>query len=309
MKPPGVLVNGRAGRVLRHPEIVEAIRALLPPTHVRVTHATDEIPAALDALRDAEIDTLMIVGGDGSVTGSLTPLLQRWPHECLPNLLLAAGGTVSTVAKSLGGGERPERLLARLLDGVQARVSLRPPLRLRIEDEPERFGMMFVAGAPVRFLEFYYERSRQGVWGAMHSLSAAVGSIALSGRLAQELFRESEVEILVDGQPEPPERSTILLASAVRDVGLGFKPFYTAGLHADRFHWLATNIGGRSLAWRLPWIRLAPQRALAGIPQAAARTVELQSRLPLAYSIDADFYPARRRFRIEAGPTLRFLAF
>ena len=131
---PGVLVNRRAGRVARDPELPERLRRLLPRENLRVTANLAEVEPALAALHEVGVDTLVVVGGDGSMTGTLTALLRVWPRESLPRVLLAGGGSVNTIAKSLGARGGPERLLKRLLDGhTQVHEDVRPVLRIQSE--------------------------------------------------------------------------------------------------------------------------------------------------------------------------------
>ena len=303
-----MLINGRAGRIQRRPALVERIRSQLPATQVAMTHDVSEVAPALERLRSKGVETLVVVGGDGSATGTLTPLLEVWPRESLPDLLLAGGGTVNTVAKSLGIHDSPDLVLRRLLAGAKPERSERAPIRISVEGEKERYAMIFVCGAPMRFLEFYYEHSAEGVTGATYSLLACMGSIAVNGKLARELFRPCAVVLHVDGERSTLEQATILAASAVRDVGLGFKPFLTAGETPDRFHWLASAIQARALARRIPSLRLGSRGMLSDFEHASARQVEIRLQQPLSYSLDADLFPARSAFRIEAGPILCFLS-
>ena len=46
--------------------------------------------------------TLVLVGGDGTIGGTLTPLVEKWGSEPLPRIAVVAGGTVNTIAHSLG---------------------------------------------------------------------------------------------------------------------------------------------------------------------------------------------------------------
>jgi diacylglycerol kinase family enzyme len=308
LRPPAILINARAGHVARNPAWVERLREKVPAANLRLTHNPAEVPAALEALRETEFDTLVIVGGDGSVTGTLTPLLELWPHDRLPRVLLAGGGTVNTIAKSLCLRGGPQHVLARLLRGAHHTEQTRSVLRVRVSGEKDRYGMIFVCGAPIRFLEFYYERSHQGVLGSLHSLLASVGSIAVGGQLARKLFQRFEIDVRIDGQVMELKHATILGASGVQDVGLGFKPFTMAGRDPDRFHWLATDIDGRGLGLRIPGLRLGLEGALSALDHALARSVEIRTRKRMVYSLDAELYPGKREFRIEAGPAIRFLS-
>ena len=105
------MVNANAGRARRDSGLVGRLRALLGEENVRLTRCAQDLGPALDALRDAGIGRLVLVGGDGTVGGTLTALLARWPGAELPSVLLTAGGTVNTIAKSMGSAGAPDAVL------------------------------------------------------------------------------------------------------------------------------------------------------------------------------------------------------
>ena len=76
MKPPGVIINVRAGRVVRNSGLVDRIRRQLPPENLKLTRDPGAVMPSLAALRDVGIERLVILGGDGSVTATLTTLLR-----------------------------------------------------------------------------------------------------------------------------------------------------------------------------------------------------------------------------------------
>ena len=305
---PGVVVNGRAGRVARHPALIDLIRQQLPPENVRVTQDLGEVAPALQALREVGVDTLVVVGGDGSAMGTLTPLLRVWPNENLPRVLLAGGGSVNTIAKSLGTRGRPDRVLARLLAGSNSVVEdRRPVLMIQAEGAEPVAGMIFANGAGPRFLEFYYANSGRGVSGAAYTVAASLGSVVVGGDLAHELFAPFEAEVELDGERLEPRRVTTMAAGAVRHIGLGFAPFTSAGQKPDRFHFVTMDHQGWGLFRRIPALRFGGRRALASLNHASARRVVVRTAEPMSYTVDAELFPGVTSLSIEVGPQLCFL--
>jgi diacylglycerol kinase family enzyme len=76
-----------------------------------VVDAQDEIGPALASLLDRGIDSLVIVGGDGTFPHTLTHLLRRGDPAKLPAIVPTRGGTVNTVAVGRRGA--PETLRSR----------------------------------------------------------------------------------------------------------------------------------------------------------------------------------------------------
>jgi len=308
MPHPGVLVNARARRVRRDPRLLEQLRRLLPAGYVRSSESPDEIAPAFDALRERDIDTLVIVGGDGTVGGTLTPLLARWPAEQLPALALAPGGTINTIARSLGARERPERLLRRLLDGPAPRVDTRRPLvQVRPRDGEARAGMIFANGVAVRWLRLYYQQPSLGVRSAFSTVARVVGSASVGGGLAHDLFSPAGVAIEVDGEHLELERFTVMAAASVEHIGLGFRPFRTAGRDPERFHFAVTQASASRLCIEIPTLRLGLAARLSCVHHHPARRVTLRFPEAQPWSVDADLFPPARELELSATPPLRFV--
>jgi len=308
MKPFGVIVNARAGAVRRDPGLLERLRGRLSTAQLQVTASEDEIDGALDALGAVGIDRLVVVGGDGSVGGTLTRLLDRWPDAELPALVIAPGGTVNTIARSLGARGSPERLIEKLAAGGAPRVdTLRPLVRAKAEQGETRAGMIFAAGAGVRWLRLYYEAPRQGPGPAAALVARIVGSASLRGRLATRVFEPCGVELTVDGRRLELERFTALAAASVGGIGLGFRPFLTAGRDPERFHLVITEAGPARLSVELPALRLGLGGALSCLQHHPARQVSLRFAGPEPWSIDGDVYAPTAALELSATRPLRFL--
>lgn len=303
----GVIVNLRAGAARGDPSLVDKLRALVPAERVFATRDLDEAQAALCALRGQDLALLAVVGGDGSVAGTLTALLRGWREPELPALALACGGTVNTIARSLGARGRPEAWLRRLLAAPRWHTEARPVVRVRADADAPRFGMICVAGAAVRFLERYYAAPRQGNAGAARVIAEVVASAAVGGALARGMFAPFSAEIEVDGAPLPAREHTLLGAAGVRHIGLGVAPFRHAGRDPQRIHFLATSAGALRIAAELPALRLGSSPTGSCLRHFAAREVAVRGREPLRWSLDAELFAPARALEIGAGPALRFV--
>ena len=305
-RAPGVLVNLGAGRVRRDPGLVPRIRHRLPAGAVRATGSPEEVGPALLTLHDFGIDTLVVIGGDGSVGGTLSALLACWPAAQLPDVVLAPGGTINTIARSLGAAEDPEAMLERILAGAPPRVqTLRPLVAARADGGEPRAGMIFANGAAVRWLHMYYEGARRGTGAAAGVVARIVGSALLGGPLARRLFEPIAGEVSVDGTRLDLHRFTVAAAASVREIGLGFRPFPSAGSAPTRFHFAISDAGAARIAAELPAIRLG--RGTGCIRHFPARRVELALDAPQGWTLDADLFDPARHIELEATRPLRFV--
>jgi diacylglycerol kinase family enzyme len=310
VKPPGVIVNARARRARKDRSLRERLMKLVPDEYVHFTECEADVERALAALRELGIEHLVLVGGDGTVGGTLTPLLREFAGAPLPAVTLTPGGTVNTIARSLEATFGAETALHRLLDGAKPRLdSVRPLVWVEPEDAPPRAGLIFVNGVAARWLEHYYEGEDLGPRAAAALVARIARSALTGGRLARELFEAHRVAIVVDGEHLEVERFTIMGASSVRDIGLGFRPFRTAGRDPERIHFLYTDAGAARVCLELPGQRLGIPVPGTCLHHFSPRTVELRFAAPEPWSVDADLYPPAATLRVSAGPAVRFVSY
>jgi diacylglycerol kinase family enzyme len=308
VKPPGLLVNVRAGGVLGRPGLVERLRALVPPDHIRLTASPGEIAPALADLRDRGVEMVAIVGGDGTSTWTLTALARTWPEESLPAVLLLPGGTINTIPASVGVHGRADRALARLLEpGGRATIRRRRVLRVVPSGEEPRLALIFGNGVVARWLARYNSRAHRGRWIAAADVARSLGSVAIGGPIARALLAPFQGEVEVDGEARAGS-FTGMAAGAVRHIGLGFRPFLTIPTEGslDHFHWIETSAGGFGLALELPAARLGLLPLAEGLRHAAARAVRVRLAKPEPYTLDGDLFPPCADLRVELGPEIRF---
>jgi diacylglycerol kinase family enzyme len=302
-----VLVNANAGRVRAHPDMLSRLRQLVPDERLRLTASPDEIEPALRDLRDAGIEALAIVGGDGTVTSSLTALLRVWPHDDLPRVALLPGGSVNTIPRAFSGGAFPDRTLRRMLrPGERPPEVRRTPLRVRATGEPERYGFIFGNGALVRWLDLYHAQAQRGIAGAAAVLARSLSSLAVNGRLARGLFERFAARVEIDGVLRSERRFSAMAAAGLPDIGLGFRPFYLAGAEPGHIHWVMTDAGALQLGLEIPAARFGLRNPRTRLEDASAKRVVIRSK-PLAYTIDGDVFQATEELEISAGPDMWFL--
>jgi diacylglycerol kinase family enzyme len=273
------------------------------PDRIALTSQLDEVAPALASLLDRGIDALALVGGDGTLPHTLTRLLDGRDPAALPAILPTCGGTVNTIARSLGAHGAPDAMLERFLRG-ELRERPRAPVRVAADGGPPVFGFLFVNGVGVRFLELYYGGA-MGPAGAFSVVARLSGSALVSGALARRTFAPFRAELEVDGKAVEQRHFTVIAGAAVRHIGLGFAPFHSAGSRPDRIHLATTGASAVQLVRDLPALRAGMRsRHIAHVGCAAA---DLRLDAPLAWSIDAELFPPARQLAIGAGPALRIL--
>src|SRR3954465_12554 len=112
----GVIFNPRSGRNLRDPRAARRLsEALGDHGVVREAGSIDELYRVAEDFRSLKIDVLGISGGDGTNGVTITGFLDVYESTALPQIAFLRGGTMNTVANSVGVRRgRPEGLLDRL---------------------------------------------------------------------------------------------------------------------------------------------------------------------------------------------------
>jgi hypothetical protein len=230
---------------------------------------------------------------------------------------------VSTVARNWGfrgggllsGGEdKAARYASRLLEAVargRATVTERPTLRAT-DERATRVGFIVGAGLVSRFFEVYDEEGARGYRGAASIVARVFAGSFARGVLAQRVLTPVPCTIAVDGVVAPFDRTSLVCASVVRDLGIGMHLLYRAGEANDRFHVVATPLGPSRLGPQLPLVLAGRPLLGAGNVDTLARSVELrfggvEDDGDGAYVLDGELLRAER-VMITAGPVLRILS-
>ncbi|MDQ3187063.1 MAG: acylglycerol kinase family protein, partial [Pseudomonadota bacterium] len=170
----GFLFNPLSGRIRKRKDAIRRALAGIPgATCSEVTNAP-EIKASVDAFVQADIDLLVIVGGDGTVQGVLCHLFATQPLARWPVLTVIPGGTTNMTALDLGICGRPEFILQQLRGYLLKQI---PPVFLQrhvlcIEQAgaAKVYGMFFGVGLIARAVIFSQSKIKQlGITGEIYS--------------------------------------------------------------------------------------------------------------------------------------------
>lgn len=305
-----VVVNRRARNLAREGPLLSELRRPREGIRVVETWSLEELAAAA---RDAVDGAVVLAGGDGSYMAGVTALARaleaRGGSADLPEIALAPGGTVSTVARNWGLRGDPVRGAARLLDAVaRGAVAATPRPTLRVVDAAEaRIGFIVGAGLVARFFEIYEAEGAGGYTGAARIVAQIFASSFTGGALAERVLEPVPMRVEVDGAPAPFDRASLVAASVVRDLGLHMHLLYRAATATDRFHVVATPLGPAQLGPQMP-------RVLAGRPLRGPRVDALAARLDLrfepgrgAYVLDGELLRSDA-VAVTPGPVLSVLS-
>jgi diacylglycerol kinase family enzyme len=305
-----IVLNPTAGGGQRYPDHrVDALRAIAGPQGVLFATGDRElVDAVAEGVRERGVGTVAVIGGDGTVSGVLTALDRAFGSAPMPRIALLRGGTMNTIANSLGVPRRqPEELLRRLLAAPAAKTLRRATLKVG-----GRIGFLFSTVIMVGFLKVLYrsDELKQGPLGALRLLGKGSWQAVMGGELIEQIETPLLATLRVDEEQHPPRRYTVLGAATVEQVGLGFRPFARASECVDQFQMFAFHGSTQSLVRQLPRIRRGQPiaKGLGFDPLARRLQIETGGE-PIPYALDGDVHEGGADLLVELGPQVEIRMF
>lgn len=310
MSSIGVVVNPRAGRNrLRRNRAARLGHLLGPQGWVRETGSLEALADAAAECREREVTVVGVCGGDGTLARTITALVREYgPEAPLPPILPLRAGTMNTVARAMGcSAWQPERMLAEIVSEQRRGEPLSVAEHQLICVNDRHYGFMVGAGVPVEFLRTYYDQPRRGALGAVRTLVQFSSSAVIGGPTIRRVFRPMAGRLLTDGRAGPFPAYTVVYASTIEDIGLGFRPTYRAREQAGRFHVFAAAIDALGFIAKLPAIRRARPTRSPRVHDVLASELHVEFREPTYYMIDGDIMEPTTQLDVRLGPVVRVI--
>lgn len=228
----GLLFNPLSGRIRKRKDSVRKALAAIPGAICREVTNALEINASVDAFVRANVDLLVIVGGDGTVQGVLCHLFATHPLDEWPVLTVVPGGTTNMTALDLGLSGSPESILRQLQDSL---LKPNPPMLLQrdvlcIEQAgaAKVYGMFFAVGLIARAVIFSQSRIKQlGITGEIYSGIITLGYLAgvLLGRRSGA-WAPVKMSIIEKNVELHSGSFSFLFASTLDRLLFGMRPYW-----------------------------------------------------------------------------------
>src|SRR5580692_193015 len=247
----GVVLNPKSRRNLRDPgAALRLARKLGDHGVVRSVRSIDDLHRTAEDFKRLQIDVLGISGGDGTNHVTITGFLSVYAPNPLPQLAFLRGGTMNTVANSVGIRRgRPEGVLGRVIRAYAERA-VRPLANverhvMRIgpagqSDEGKvNYGFLFGTGVVYGFLSEYYRTGEPSPLVAAKTLARGVGSTLVGGETIRRMAKPFRGRVTLDDGTTWKTRDYLSIAGGTIDqIGLNFRPFYRYAERPSTFHLL-----------------------------------------------------------------------
>ena len=317
----GVIFNPRSGRNLRDPRAAGRLaRTLGDHGTVRPAGSIDELHRVAEDFRKLDIDVLGISGGDGTNGVTITGFLDVYKNSALPQIAFLRGGTMNTVANSVGVARgRPEGLLDALiqqyvqdasvpLQNVERHVMKFEPVSPGGESAP-KYGFLFGTGVVHGFLNEYYSGGQPNPVIAAKTLLRGVGSTIVRGDMIKRMAAPFRGSVELPDGTKWPERDYLAIAGGTIDqIGLNFRPFYRFDEKPGIFHLLGIHTTPFGFVRQLPRIWRAAPMAEGHTYEATTPSCVIRSSTgSIAYMIDGDLHACDGPLHVGVGPKVRIV--
>jgi diacylglycerol kinase (ATP) len=300
-----VVVNPNAAAFLRDRDLARRVSERVRGSgRTWVTPTLGDLEDAARAIVDAGAERVVLCGGDGSYMAGVSALDRVAAGRPLPELVLAPGGTVATIARNWGQRRGLLETLDRVLDGASLGRRERPTLRVAERDGTTRVGFIFGTGLVARFFDRYYATGAAGLFVAARIVARVFAGSFVASEYAKSVLDPLPCVLEVDGRELAPRAYSLIVSSVVRDLGLHMWVTHRAAEDPERPHLVASPLSPRALGPQAPRVLLGKRLRGGGCFDELVRTFSV--RFPDGegpYVLDGDLLRAKE-VTVCAGPRI-----
>ena len=305
----GLITNPRARTNQKDPARMRRLGYLLGSRGLpEATKSIDDLYRVAEEFRSSGIDILGINGGDGTIGCTLTAFIKVYQAAGTPLPLVAIlrGGTMNTIANSIGIKGAPGKLLFDVLDRYH---NLEPFSYYEREllKVGHDYGFIFGNGLIHNYLKAYYGTGNPCPQVAARVLFRGIFSAMAGGAFAKSLIKRFRAHVTADGREWAVTEFITVAAATVEQIGLGFAPFYRTNERPGTFACLGIHTNALGFVLELPRVRTSRPMRRDKVIDVVAREVHFESDEALEYTLDGDTHETGKTLEIGLGPRLRFI--
>ncbi len=306
----GIISNPYSKMNRKNPIIFEELREVVGVSGVVAeTTSIGDIGRVAGEFADRGVEILAINGGDGTLHYTLSHFTRvyRERNLPLPKVALLRGGTMNTISKALDTMKgRPVSILRRVAEKYRAdeEFEIVPAHSVEINGFEQAF--LFGNGLAANFIDAYYDGKRTGPLKGLYVLVRMILSIFVWGRYARRLFGKVRAVIEADGERCEAEAFVVVMASGVRELGLGCTPFYRTHERPGHFQIEAIIKSPLWFVTQVPRLwRALPLRT--GVFDRLCRVARIRVKEKYKYMVDGEIKDGPDEFVLRAGPLFSFI--
>lgn len=307
----GVISNPNSRMNRRRPVICEELKLVVGTDGiVRETSTLAEIDGVVREFCSRDIEILAVNGGDGTLHHTLSHLIPIYSAagKPLPSIVMLCGGTMNTINRSFRGMRgSPGSILSRVVEKFRRKEKFKYVERHTLVVNGEEHCFIFGLGLAASFLKLYYEGRTTGPLKAVYVLARAVVSTLWWGAYAQRIFERVRARVIGDEVPSPYENYTVLIASTVSEIGLGFSPLGRTLSAPGKVQVIAAAVNPLGIVSQLQRIYFGTRiRGAVYDELVKSFTIDLKQD-GYDFMLDGEVKPAPRHITVQVGPLVRFI--
>lgn len=286
-----------------------------------VTNSLKDLESVCQSFAKHRIETVGIIGGDGTISLTLEALLQSYGEKHLPQIMLLRGGTVNVLAGNFGIFGQPKDILSDFMDFYH---SSRPLYKMHMRSlrVNGQLGFLFGTGCSVRFLEEFY-KNKTSAAGAGRFFSSLLLDALCGGRISgksEAMMRPEPCKIVsylhsVDNRAEPEcqraieTEMPICLASTAPKIPYGIELFPSLKRAGDRAQLVYADLNSRELPIAITKALVLREKKNSGLHWLDFHEVDLLLPAGSRYTLDGEIVETESgEIKIGLGPIFEFLS-
>lgn len=311
----GLLINPLGGKARKRIDTIRQVVATIPQALIYEASDLQGFHTSIDLLLNAEVDLLVIVGGDGTAQAIMTYLFSICPPHQWPLMVIVPGGTTNMTSLDLGVKGRPDEALKRLCAILQHPVELnfaqRAAICIEQSGADKIYGMFFAVGLIARGVKFSRSDVKKiGITGGIFTILIMLRS--LFGMLLGQQNKEwAPVDLTITQENGVVHQDTYLFAmvSALDHLLLNIRPYW--GNEQAPLHMTMVEQARKRL-WQALWPLLTGRgeklKAADGYHSHNANTLQLN--MDDEFIVDGELFRSNGQqapLRISATDPITFL--
>lgn len=303
----GVILNPFSKKYKNDPNKLDHMAFIIgDKASCKPTEDASDLLRVAEEFKSRDIDVLAISGGDGTIHCTITTFINVYGEKPLPKITFLRGGTLNTIAATLGIKGSTENLMSNLLIKYHEDKAF-DIRKLRLMKINQLYGTIFGLGLIYNFMEEYYKNATLNPVVAAKTVTRAVFSGIFNGKLSQKMFKRFDADVIVNGKKWPFANYCAVFSGSIRQVGLDFNVFRSMIDQNEGFHTIGLNLSPHEIILQIKKMHDGKPPKHEGILEEPAKTMEIQLVEPLPYTIDGDMLEPQQKFTISEGPEITIL--
>lgn len=303
----GIIANPHSKLNKRDPERQKLLSYIAGERgRIEITNNLNELKVAAQTFYNKDIEILAINGGDGTISQTISAVIEAYQSKPLPKIAILRGGTMNMLADNLNINGSPQELLTNLIEMHSANLIQVKTLHcLKIQNS---YGFLFASGTSARFLSQFY-KNKTGRRGSIALIARLILSILLGTKFHRDIVKSDSITITYDSRPVIQHKTLSVLAATVNKLPMQIPFFSQVPALPPKMQVSSIVFTEKEIAYKLPLLLIRRNQPKPNELTFCCEKIHLQADEPIPYTLDGEVYLANNGLlTIELGPPISFVS-